>query len=113
MRKSDKKMENQLIITLTEVCDTALKNFTGFEWLTHLVNYNNFPKSLKIICVFDTNENLSRFISSNSTHALGKLIHTKFFDIGIDIKSITSHISYDTEEDCQKNNNGKWADRLK
>ena len=38
MRKSDKKIENQLRLTLTDVCETALKRFNGFEWLTHLLH---------------------------------------------------------------------------
>lgn len=113
MRKSDKKIENQLRIALTEVCDSALKNINGFVWLTHLVNYSNFPTSLKVICVFDTNDNLSSFIDSNSCHDLGCLIQKKLFEIGINLTNITSQISYDTEEDCEKNHNGKWADRLK
>jgi hypothetical protein len=112
MRKSDKKIENNIRITLTEVCETALKNFNGFEWLTHVVNYSNFPASLKVICVFDSNDNLSSFINSNSCKELNLLIQKKFFDMGISYKSITNHISYDTEENCKKHNNGKWADRL-
>ena len=59
MRKTDKKMDNQLRHVLTEVCEVALKDINGFQWLTHVVNYSNFPKSLQVVCVFDTNENLS------------------------------------------------------
>lgn len=112
MRKSDKKIENQLRINLTEVCETALKRFNGFEWLTHVVNHNNFPNSLKIICVFDTNEHLARFMESNSCQELGSLIQKKLFEMDINLKSITNHLSYDTEENCNKSNDGKWADRL-
>ena len=112
MRKSDKKVENQLREVLTDVCEAALKDFTGFRWLTHLVNYTDFPKSLRVICVFDTNDNLSSFMDSNNSRELSHLIQKKFFEIGINLKSITNHIAYDTEENCEKNNNGKWADRL-
>jgi len=112
MRKTDKKLDNQLREILTDVCDTALKEFTGFQWLTHLVNYSNFPKSLKIICVFDTNDNLKGFMATNGRHEFSTLIQEKLFEIDINISSITRHISYDTEENCHKNNNGKWADRL-
>ena len=113
MRKSDKKVENQLRLALTDVCETSLKDFTGFQWLTHLVNYTNFPKSLKVICVFDTNDNLSSFIQSSGCRELSNLIQKTLFEIGINLKNITNHISYDTEENCEKNHNGKWADRLK
>lgn len=105
-------MENQLRVALTDVCETALKNGNGFLWLTHLVNYSNFPKSLKVICVFDTNDNLTKFINSHNHQKLNALISTSFFEIGINFKNITHHVSFDTEEDCDKNNNGKWAERL-
>ena len=113
MRKSDKKRENQLRIALTEVCESALKNFNGFQWLTHLVNHSNFPTSLKIICIFDTNDNLSSFIENNHCRELGCLIQKKLFEMDINLKSMTNHISYDTEENCEKNHKGIWADRLR
>lgn len=112
MRKSDKKTENQLRITLTSVCDSALKAFDGFKWLTHVVNYEKFPQSLQIVCVFDTNSNVSTFVEKNNARVLDSLIQAKLFEIGISLKNITNHITYDTEENCEKYHNGKWADRL-
>jgi len=112
MRKTDKKIDNQLRAALTEVCDTSLKTFSGFQWLTHLVNYSNFPKSLKIVCIFDTNDNLSDFIAMKSNIEFNALIQASLVDLGINIKTIDNHIAYDTEENCKKNHNGKWADRL-
>lgn len=112
MRKSDKKIENNLRIALTDVCESALKEFTGFEWLTHLVKYSDFPKSLKIICVFDTNNNLTSFLNSNNRYELEELIVNNLLCAEVRIKNITNHISYDTEEECEKNNNGKWGDRF-
>lgn len=110
MRKTDKKIDNQLRDILTDVCDDALKEFTGFQWLTHVVNYANFPNSLKVICVFDTNLNLNSFMSATDRNVLTILIKKKLFEINIDINS--NHILFDTEENCTKSNNGKWADRL-
>jgi hypothetical protein len=112
MRKTHKKIDNQLIESLTEVCETALEELTGFQWLTHLVNYANFPASLKIICVFDTADNLNKFLASSAQQELNKLIHKKLFAMNINIKLITRHISYDTQENCDKSNNGNWADRF-
>lgn len=112
MRKTDKKLDNQLREILTDVCDMALKEFIGFQWLTHLVNYSNFPKSLKIICVFDTNDNLKGFMASTGQLELSTLIQEKLSEIDINMSRIARHISYDTEESCHKDNNGKWADRF-
>jgi len=52
-------------------------------------------------------------MESDRCTELGYLIQQKFFEININFKHITNHISYDTEENCNKNNNGKWTDRLK
>jgi hypothetical protein len=112
MRKTDKKLDNQLRVALTDICETTLKEVLGFQWLTHLVNYAHFPKSLKVVCVFDTNDNLQRFMATGNNHGLSRLIQEKVFKLGINISRIAGHISYDTQENCDKNNSGKWADRL-
>jgi len=54
MKKTDKKMDNHIRRVLTDVCETSLTDISGFAWLTHTVNYAQFPQSLKVICVFDT-----------------------------------------------------------
>jgi len=112
MRKSDKKIDNQIRVALTEVCDIALKDFYGFQWLTHTVNYNKFPQSLKIVCVYDTNENLVSFNETTNRHQLSFLIENKLVEIGINLKNINNHISYDSEESCLNSHNGNWAARL-
>ncbi|MFT2112096.1 Fis family transcriptional regulator [Marinomonas sp. 2405UD68-3] len=112
MRKTDKKIEKQLIASLTDVCEISLKAFTGFQWLTHFVHYSNFPKSLNVVCVFDTNDNLAAFLEAGKRQELSAIIQTKLCEIGINLKNASQHISYDTEENCQKSHNGKWADRF-
>ncbi|RUO79969.1 hypothetical protein CWI84_08390 [Idiomarina tyrosinivorans] len=53
MRKSDKKMENQIIQRLTDVCETMKPQLSGFIWLTHTVDYQRFPASLTVTLVFN------------------------------------------------------------
>lgn len=53
MRKSDKKLDNEIIRQLTEVCETMKPQLSGFVWLTHTVNYQRFPASLNITLVFN------------------------------------------------------------
>ncbi len=114
MRKTDKKIDNQLREVLTEVCETALKKFSGFQWLTHLVSYSNFPQSLTIVCIFDTNESLDQFKAINGRNELTTLIQNKLLGLGvrIPVKSMSNHIDYDTEEDCNNKHSGNWAIRL-
>lgn len=112
MRKTDKKIDNQLRLVLTDVCETALKEIDGFQWLTHVVNYTNFPKSLKVVCIFDTNESLSIFMSQDKRKDLESLIQIKLADLAVNLKKVTDHISYNTEENCEREHNGNWAARL-
>ena len=112
MRKTDKKIEKQLCRTLTELCENDLKAFTGFQWLTHLVNYDNFPKSLKIIFVFDTNQQLNDFMANNHQLTFNKLIQQALFAIDINYQNINDHLFYDTEENCTQKHKGKWPLRF-
>jgi len=112
MRKTDNKKDNQLRLALTDVCETALKEIDGFLWLTHLANYSQFPKSLKVVCVFETNESLADFMSKGSKKELESLIQRQLADIPVNLKNVADHILYDTEENCAHDHNGKWADRL-
>ena len=110
MRKTDKKTDNQLISQLNEVCEFGLEEFSGFIWLTHQVNYAQFPKSLRVVCVFDTRDNLQQFTLAQNQHVLNALIVKKLLDINVVIKN--QQISYDCEQSCQQENNGNWALRL-
>ncbi|MBW8189737.1 Fis family transcriptional regulator [Neiella marina] len=112
MRKSDKKIDNQLRIILTGICETALTDIKGFQWLTHTVNYSNFPKSLKVVCVFDTNENLDSYLTSVNNNLLQSLVKSELSEIGINFKNIVNHVLFDTEENCDNQHNGNWASRL-
>ena len=108
MRKTDKKIENALREALTEVCDVALEKHEGFMWLTHFANYQNFPDSLSIVCVFDTNEQLSKA----DDEGLCAIIKDKLASIDINIKDIRRHVNFDSEENCEKENNGMWHERV-
>lgn len=52
MRKSDKQLERRIVHALTQVCEAAKADYSGFIWLTHTVNYQRFPQSLKVTLVF-------------------------------------------------------------
>jgi len=112
MRKTDKKTDNELRLVLTDVCEQALKDIAGFQWLTHLVNYDDYPNSLKIVCVFDTKENLNNYLQSDDNQALVSLIQSEFKTMNIKLKRMVDHISYDTEENCNQQHDGNWALRL-
>ncbi|WP_286267242.1 Fis family transcriptional regulator [Thalassotalea atypica] len=112
MRKSDKKKDNEIRLALTDVCNNALENISGFQWLTHVVNYDNFPSSLKVICVFDSQASLARCISQDKTNYICNLVSSKLSEIGINVKHLNKQITFDSEEQCQKQDGGRWNHRL-
>ncbi|MFT4520307.1 MAG: hypothetical protein ACI9JM_002709 [Halioglobus sp.] len=113
MKKTDKKIDNSVREVLTEVCDIALKEVPGFQWITHFSNYGNFPESLSVVCIFDTDNDLSSVLSSKQDEDLRKLIQEKLGTVDIHIKNIEQHVTFDTEEACRNENGGKWHERFK
>ncbi|MUJ36182.1 Fis family transcriptional regulator [Aliivibrio fischeri] len=98
MRKSDKKIENQIRDVLTEVCEDTLKGYEGFLWVTHTVKYSSFPQSLKIICVFETDQDRENFLMEENQLHVSATIQKAFNKVGIQLKNVDKHISYDTQK---------------
>ncbi|MDV7103233.1 Fis family transcriptional regulator [Vibrio sp. TH_r3] len=107
MRKSDKKIENQIRDVLTAVCEDTLKGFDGFLWVTHTVNFSSFPQSLKIVCVFETNQDRSDFFMGEGPQYVATTIQKAFNEIGIQLKNVDKHICYDTQKNYQRSNQRK------
>ncbi|CEO40787.1 Fis family transcriptional regulator [Photobacterium kishitanii] len=112
MRKTDKKIDNAIRDALTLVCDHAQLSFEGFQWLTHCVNYDNFPNSLKIICIFNTDEQLANLRQGDYGRLLRQLIKQHLADINVVIKNVDKQVLFDSEQACVTTHNGKWAQKL-
>lgn len=112
MRKTDKKIDNQLREVLTDICEQTLKTYDGFLWVTHVVNFSNFPQSLKIVCVFDTNEQLETFVATQGKAEVQRVMHKALMQAGIKLKSIEKHLTFDTQENCERDHRGKWDARF-
>ncbi|GHD32080.1 Fis family transcriptional regulator [Parahalioglobus pacificus] len=112
MRKTDRKTDKRIREALTEVCDIALNEVEGFAWLTHLVNYQSFPDSLSVVCVFANKIDLLSALSSHKDHFLRSLIDEKLRGVNVPIKDLSRQVSFDSEECCQKENDGNWKERL-
>lgn len=113
MRKTDKKLDKQIRLALTRVCEGALHRIKGFTWLTHQVNYEKFPDSLMIYCIFELNDQLSAFLQSDDEKHLLALIQCELKTLNIQLKPMNKHVIFDTEENCQQHQAGNWAVRLK
>ena len=112
MKKTDKKIDKQLCQALTKACETAKKEVQGFQWLTHLVNYNQFPDSLSVICIFATKVELDQARQESKNQLIVSLIKSELEQINIRLKDTNRHVSFDTEEACEEEHNGKWQKRF-
>ena len=112
MKKTDKKMDNALRDALTRVCDAALHRVPGFIWLTHLVNYRHFPDSLRIVCVFATDKDLSDAYEAKWDEYFYRLIGDELNTASVQLKDVSRYIGFDTQEACEKYQDGKWNKRL-
>ncbi|WP_439133203.1 Fis family transcriptional regulator [Pseudomaricurvus sp.] len=110
--KTEKKIDNNIRLALTDVCEQVLGRLQGFEWLTHQANYTNFPASLLVTCVFDTEENLQAAITTGEAEQLKKQIQMKLLKIGVKFKALNQQVVFDSEEACELHSEGSWARRL-
>ncbi len=103
MKKTDKKIDKQICQALTKACEMAKDEVPEFQWLTHLVNYNQFPDSLSVSCVFDTELGLEQARQQKKDQLIVDLIKSELEQINIRFKDIKRHVSFDTEETCRFN----------
>jgi hypothetical protein len=98
MKKLAKKFEQHITHALTTVCEQAKFDIDGFEWVTHTANYDNFPSSLKITCVFSTRASLAKARSAGQLIKLVDEITKHLLEFKIELKSPSKHISFDTDQ---------------
>lgn len=118
MKKSDKTIENTLVKVLTQVCEESLKSIEGFQWLTHIscksgANYKDFPRSLTVICVFETQNQIAKLLDSPQHQDLINNIISRLSSAGIQLPNKQKHIKFDSEEACNLKHGGNWANRLR
>lgn len=112
MRRTDKKIDNNVRKALTIACDTALERVDGFKWLTHTATYDCFPGSLLVVCVFDTCERLDKAREAEMETYFRRLIQGNLLKVGVKFKNALKQIRFDTEERCERENNGNWKERI-
>lgn len=111
-KKVSQKIEKQLCQRLTQVCEQHAKDLSGFEWLTHTVDYQRFPESLKVICMFDDLESVAAVINHQTDQALKTAITDALSMDGIAVPKKKNWLILDTEEACTLEHNGNWQRRL-
>lgn len=97
MTKTDKKMEKNIRLALTSVCEKALETIDGFQWITHNVDYKKFPDSLTVLCVFDNSVNLSSARTLNQDTELKIWIQKELAKHNIDLRNVDAAVSFNIE----------------
>ena len=111
MKKTHKKYERQICQALQLACEEIMHNVQGFSWLTHTVNFQRFPESLKVTCIFNLKQDMQHVLQSDA--ALNN-IHTPIIQqlrqVGIHLHK--QQIMLDNEEACEADHQGNWVLRL-
>jgi hypothetical protein len=113
VRKSDKKLDNELRKSFTHLCENKLKAISGFEWCTHSANYTDVKRTLKVTCVFTDNISMSQFLASSHKSQIESDILRILSNLNIKVTKLEKVIRYDSEENCTLEHKGNWARRLK
>jgi hypothetical protein len=91
-------IERELIRTLTLACETAKSEIVGFQWLTHDVDYEQFPQSLVVTWVFDSEANKARALGNSDKARMLALTLAAFDEVGISVLSIAEHVAFSVEQ---------------
>lgn len=113
LTKTTQKLDNNICKALTIACENSLHTITGFTWLTHRANYTDFPASLIVTCVFETEEHIAQMKAAQLDDGFRKSIQTQLLKVGVIIQNLNKNIHFDSEEACNIHHQGQWNERLK
>lgn len=111
-KRERRRMERELVASLTWACEEAKPALPGFCWLTHTVDYQSFPESLVVTWVFDTHANMRSALGNEVRQTIDTLTARALADAGVAIGDISRHVDLDSEEACQRSHGGNWEARL-
>lgn len=90
--------ERELIRTLTLACETAKSEIVGFQWLTHEVDYECFPQSLRVTWMFDSEAHKAHALAGSDKARMLALTLAAFDEVGISVSSIAEHVAFAVEQ---------------
>ncbi|KAA0942338.1 MULTISPECIES: hypothetical protein [unclassified Pseudomonas] len=111
-KRDHARIERRLIATLTEACEIAKAEISGFDWLTHKVDYQAFSQSLRVIWVFDTRTNKEQALSAGRDARMRELTAMALSEADVEVSQLERCVRFDSEEECQINHAGDWRRRL-
>ncbi|MEW9678276.1 hypothetical protein [Pseudomonas sp. TE50-2] len=107
------RLEREMVACLTEACATAQGEIVGFAWLTHQVDLDDFPASLRITWVFTDDTDKARALAGADKARMIALTARALSDAGIALDHVAWHVRFDSEEACWRDHGGDWNRRLR
>lgn len=111
-KRDQARIERRLVSTLTEACETAKAEIIGFAWLTHEVDYADFPASLRVVWIFDTQIHKDQAVASGQRDRMIELTAQALDAADVVVGNVSARVQFDSEEQCQRANGGNWQQRL-
>ena len=109
LKRNEKKTESAIVKALNDVCETLKHKSDGFSWLTHFVDYSNFPQSLKLVFVFNTNQSLESAKNKATFQTIFQLTENRLKREGVSVNRIDKTVFFDTEENGADFNDANWC----
>lgn len=109
LKKADRKIERKIVRALTDICNCLKPDTEGFSWLTHFVDYANASNSLRIVCVFDTDQALNRARDAGFIQRFPTLAKNQLETEGLDILHIEKVVYFDTVENGADVSDTRWC----
>ncbi|HEN8799703.1 hypothetical protein [Pseudomonas sp. CM27] len=106
------RLERELVICLTDACETAKAEIIGFSWLTHRLDPEDFPASLRITWVFEQEADKAAAMTGDAKTRMLVLTAQALEAAGIALDHPAWHVRFDSEEACAQGHGGDWGKRL-
>ncbi|WP_286913974.1 MULTISPECIES: hypothetical protein [unclassified Pseudomonas] len=106
------RLERELVACLTDACETAKAQIVGFTWLTHRLDPDQFPASLRITWVFEREADKAAALAGDAKACMLKLTAQALDEAGVQLDHPAWHVRFDSEEACARSHGGDWSRRL-
>ena len=106
------RIERRLVATLTDACETAKAEITGFSWLTHEFGEQPFPAGLVVVWVFDTEHEKAQALAAGQDARMRELTALALADADVQMSRPEQQVRLDSEQECERKDGGDWQKRL-
>jgi hypothetical protein len=111
-KREQSRIERTLAATLTDACEAAKAEIVGFQWLTHDVDYQRFPASLRVIWIFASQAEQDQAIARGQDRLMQELTAAALQAAAIQLATLAAHVHFDNEQQCLRVDAGNWQQRL-